>query len=127
MITQVNEGFGSSAMTLKSIAQLLNGEFLGSEESLAEPIEYISCSDLMSEVLAYSVPDAVLVTGLCTAQTVRTAAISDSKAIIYVFGQKPSPNTLKLAKELSLSIIITTKGAFEVCAILQNNGLKRIC
>ncbi len=41
-------------------------------------------ADLMSDVLASIRPGAVLLTGLCNPQVVRTAQIADIKAIIFV-------------------------------------------
>ena len=51
-------------------------------------------ADLMSDVLASIKPDAILFTGLCNPQVVRTAQMADIAAIVLVRGKNPPPETV---------------------------------
>ena len=74
-------------MKLRNIKELLEAEVLWGEESLDMEIEFAGGSDLMSDVLAFSKPGILLLTGLSNAQSVRTANFIEAKAIIYVRGK----------------------------------------
>ncbi|MBE0697741.1 MAG: hypothetical protein IH586_12540 [Anaerolineaceae bacterium] len=80
-------------------------------------------ADLMSDVLASIQPEAVLVTGLCNPQVVRTAQMADVTAIVLVRGKHPPAETIRLANEESVPLISTPFGMFEVCGRLHDQGL----
>ena len=94
-----------------------------------DEIEVSSCltSDMMSDILAYAEPWAILVTGLTNPQSVRTANVADAAAIIYIRGKKPHETTLELAQEMRIPVLSTEKGMFEVCGLLYAAGLAGIC
>jgi hypothetical protein len=48
-------------------------------------------SDLMSDVLTLKNDNLVLITGLATLQTIRTAEMADINCIIFVRNKKVSP------------------------------------
>ncbi|MFN2305262.1 MAG: hypothetical protein ACK2TV_16150, partial [Anaerolineales bacterium] len=68
-------------------------------------------------------PEAVLLTGLCNPQVVRTAQIADINAIVFVRGKKPAPEAIKIANEENIPLISTHYGLFEACGILYQAGL----
>jgi predicted transcriptional regulator len=80
-------------------------------------------ADLMSDVLASIQPEAVLFTGLCNPQVVRTAQMADVAAIVLVRGKRPPAETVRLANEEDLPLISTPYGMFEVCGRLHEAGL----
>ena len=81
-------------------------------------------ADLMSDVLAsIQQPDAVLLTGLCNPQVVRTAAMADMAAIVLVRGKNPPSETIDLAKKEQIPLISTPFGMFEICGKLHRAGL----
>ena len=80
-------------------------------------------ADLMSDVLASIQPNAVLLTGLCTPQVVRTAMMADVSAIVFVRGKTPQPETISLAAEEAIPLIMTPYGMFELCGRLFKAGL----
>lgn len=80
-------------------------------------------ADLMSDVLAAIQPDAVLLTGLCNPQVVRTAQMADVRAIVLVRGKQPPRETIDLAKSEGIPLISTPFGMFEVCGRLFRAGL----
>ena len=51
---------------------------------------YSACSaDLMSDVMAFSKSNALLLTGLINPQVIRTAEMMDIKAVIFARGKNP--------------------------------------
>jgi predicted transcriptional regulator len=80
-------------------------------------------ADLMSDVLASIQPESVLLTGLCNPQVVRTAMIADIRAIVFVRGKNPVQETIDLANEENIPLIITDFGMFDACGILYENDL----
>ena len=80
-------------------------------------------SDLMSDVLAAVKPGAVLLTGLCNPQVVRTAQMADVRAVIFLRGKQPTPEMIELATQKNIPIISSQKGMFELCGQLYTAGL----
>ena len=114
-------------MTLTEIKESLDCEILLSLESMDREVELVLSSDMMSDVLAFAEPGAILVTGLTNAQSVRTADFADAAAILYVRGKLPDEQTLELARELSIPLLSTKMGMFEVCGKLYSEGMRGIC
>jgi len=80
-------------------------------------------ADLMSDVLASIEPGAVLLTGLCNPQVIRTAVMADVAAVVLVRGKNPPIETVNLAKEEKIPLISSPFGMFELCGRLQQAGL----
>ena len=53
----------------------------------------------MSDVLAFSKDAAILLTGLCNPQSVRTAEMMDVKCLLYVRDKRPTMEMIELADE----------------------------
>lgn len=81
-------------------------------------------SDLMSDVLAAVKPGAVLLTGLCNPQVVRTAQMADVRAIIFLRGKQPSTEIVALATQENIPLISSDMGMFELCGKLYRAGLR---
>lgn len=111
------------AITLRDIKDLLKAEVLYGEEFLDEEVCCAGGSDLMSDVLAFSRPGLVLLTGLGNNQSVRTANIIDAKAIIYVRGKRPDAEGMELAKGMKIPILSTKLMMYCACGILYQKGL----
>ncbi|HSK86918.1 MAG TPA: hypothetical protein VK880_01075 [Anaerolineales bacterium] len=77
----------------------------------------------MSDVLASSQSKAVLLTGLTNPQVVRTAQIAEFRAIIFVRGKQPQPETLAVANQEKMPLISSPLGMFEMCGRLHQAGL----
>ena len=110
-------------MELSQIIKLINGKLLTDASIEGKEIVGAMGADLMSDVLASIQPEAVLLTGLCNPQVVRTALIADIRAIVFVRGKNPALETIALANEENLPLITTTAGLFEACGILYGAGL----
>jgi predicted transcriptional regulator len=80
-------------------------------------------ADLMSDVLASIQPEALLLTGLCNPQVVRTAHMADVRAIVFVRGKQPAPETINLANVENIPLISSPHGMFELCGRLFRAGL----
>ena len=74
-------------MKAKEIVEAINAKplALSSEESMEKDYSKGFASDLMSDVLAmvHEPESTVLITGLCNAQTIRTAEMLDMELIIF--------------------------------------------
>ena len=111
-------------MKLKEVATILNAEVICGQTRLEREVEAVFASDLMSDVLAsIQQSDAVLLTGLCNPQVVRTAAMADMAAIVLVRGKTPPPETIDLAEKEGIPLISTPFGMFEICGKLHRAGL----
>jgi predicted transcriptional regulator len=110
-------------MKLRDIKTLLKAEVLWGEDLLDMEIGFAGGSDLMSDVLAFSKPGILLLTGLSNAQTVRTANIIEAKAIIYVRGKKPDAIGTKMAEAIGIPILSTKYMMYKTCGILYAAGL----
>lgn len=80
-------------------------------------------ADLMSDVLASIEPCAVLLTGLCNPQVIRTAQMADVAAVVLVRGKKPPQSTIDLANLEKIPLITSPLGMFELCGRLYVAGL----
>ena len=77
----------------------------------------------MSDVLASIQPEAVLLTGLCNPQVIRTSMMADVAAIIIVRGKNIPKETIDLAKEEDIALISSPFGMFELAGRLYKAGL----
>jgi len=110
-------------MKLNEIVQKLNGKVLHSKINLDVEVKGAGGADLMSDVLASIQPQAVLLTGLCNPQVVRTAMMADVVAIVLVRGKTPPVETVQLAEKEHIPLISTPYGMYEACGILYQAGL----
>jgi hypothetical protein len=112
-------------MRLDEIIKILDAETLYDVKNKSDIDVELACGcDLMSDVLAYIKSNALLLTGLTTAQVIYTAENSDVGIVCFVRGKKPNRDTIKLAKEKNIILIATKHPLFESCGLLYNNGLK---
>jgi len=110
-------------MKLTDIIKITDGTVVNQGVSLDWEIKGGCGADLMSDVLASAQPDAVLLTGLCNPQVVRTAQMADVRAIVFVRGKVPPIETIELASEESIPLISSPYGMFELCGRLHLAGL----
>ena len=110
-------------MKLTELITLIEGHVLTNGVSLDREVAGGCGADLMSDVLAYSLPNAVLLTGLCSTQVVRTAQMADVRAIIFLRGKQPSSEIIELATEENIPLISSDMGMFELCGRLYKAGL----
>ncbi len=70
--------------------------------------------------------ETLLVTGLVTNQTIRTAEMLDIKTILFINGKTPSKAVLELADELDMILLTTNNTLFSASGKLYENKLKSI-
>lgn len=112
-------------MTLAEIRDLLNAEVICGEEKL-EDVEVHTAfgADLMSDVLAFARSGCLLITGLTTPQTVRTAFALDISAILICRGKMPQPQAVDIASELGIPLLRTRYIMYETCGMLYQAGMR---
>jgi predicted transcriptional regulator len=78
----------------------------------------------MSDVLSFSITKSLLVTGLTNAQVIRTAEMAAIEAIIFIQGKRPDTQTIKLAEEKHIPLLVTDLSMFDACGRLYEKGLR---
>lgn len=110
-------------MTIRQICELLDGRIICGEEHADRPVRSACGCDLMSDVLAFTRPGSVLLTGLTNPQVVRTAEMLDLKAVVFVRSKSPDERTVELAQSIGLALILSPYPLYESCGKLYTAGL----
>ncbi len=113
-------------MNLGELIDLVEGTALTNSINFKENILGGCGADLMSDVLASIEPGAVLLTGLCNPQVIRTAQMADVAAVVLVRGKQPPVATIELANDEEIPLIISPFGMFELCGRLYKAGLSSL-
>lgn len=111
-------------MRLDQLARHIDADVVYGQEMLETiEINQVYGADLMSDVLAFAQPGALLLTGLTNIQIVRTAQMMDLPAVIFVRGKYPQKEAVDLAVSLGMPVMVCHKSMFETCGILFKEGL----
>ncbi len=112
-------------MLLSEIMELAGCEAAWGLE-LAEGLQIAACfaADLMSDVLAFAEPGALLVTGLASLQSAHAADVAELAGILFVAGKRPAGPVLELARAKGLPVLCTPLSMFETCGRLHLAGLR---
>ncbi len=110
-------------MNVADLIEIIQGNLINHQADLTREVKGGCGADLMSDVLASIQPEAVLLTGLCNPQVIRTAQMADVAAIILVRGKTPPEETIDLAREEGIPLISSPFGMFELCGRLYQAGL----
>ena len=110
-------------ITLQALIECTEGTLLTNGAGQPVEIRGAGAADLMSDVLACVQPGAVLLTGLCNPQVVRTAQMADVAAVVLVRGKQPDAGTLALASQEGIPLISSPLGLFELCGRLYRQGV----
>lgn len=111
-------------MKLREICKLLDCDIITGENYLDREVKFAFGSDLMSDVLAYTEEETVLLTGLCNNQVIRTAEMLDLKAIVFVRGKTPTEEVVEMAKEDDILLLTTEHSMYSASGILYSKGLE---
>jgi len=105
------------------VKDILDAEVLVGADQLDKEVKTAFGADLMSDVLAFAKAGSLLLTGLTNPQVIRTSDVLDIAAIIMVRGKRPSPETIRLAEELQIPILVTKYILFETAGKLYAKGI----
>ena len=104
---------------------LINGKILTNMRK-EKDFTHAFASDLMSDVLCVDKESLLLITGLSTMQTIRTAEMSNADCIVIARGKCVSKEMIDLAERNGAMIINTDKSVFSVSGILYRNGIRPV-
>ena len=110
-------------MNVQELIDITSGELITKSADLMREIKGVCGADLMSDVLASIQPEAVLLTGLCNPQVIRTAMMADITAIVLVRGKRPPQETVDLANKEKVPLITSPFGMYELCGRLYHTGM----
>ena len=110
-------------MKLSEIVGILQAEVLHGEDLDRINIERACGSDLMSDVLCYSMRGSLLLTGLTNPQAVRTAEMSEIAAVCFVRGKKPPSETVELARKNDIPLLLSADSMYLACGKLYSAGI----
>ena len=106
-------------MTIRDIVENLPAHVVCGPAGCADlRITRVIAGDLMSDILVSVDSDALLVTSLATEQTVRSADMVGSPAILLVNDKLPLPSMKALADECGITLLATPMPLFESCVTL---------
>jgi hypothetical protein len=110
-------------MDLQTVISLLDAKIVYNHPVLEQIVSGGAGADLMSDVLAFTEPDSLLLTGLTNLQVVRTAEMAGIRAIVFVRGKYPPEDTIRLAEETRIPLFSTHCTMYEACGRLYQAGL----
>lgn len=109
-------------MKISDAANVLEAQVLCGEAHTSREIRSVFASDLMSDVLAFADEFSLLLTGLVSPQTIRTADMTDIFCVIFVNGKTPDKIILDLADSCEITIMKTQLGMYAACGRLYAAG-----
>jgi predicted transcriptional regulator len=110
-------------MKLRDVLHTIEGKVISKNVDLDQEVQMGCGADLMSDVLAFTHEGTLLMSGLTNPQVVRTAEMAGIKAIVFVRGKLPPPETIALAEEKSIPLLASKYTMFETCGRLYAEGL----
>lgn len=111
-------------MTLATAIGVIKAETIIPAPSLEAALSGAFAADLMSDVLAFAREDSLLVTGLNSDQTIRTAAIKHLIAVVLIQGKQVTPDMIEAAREQGVGLYQTPLSKYETCGLLLEAGLR---
>jgi predicted transcriptional regulator len=111
-------------LTLEEISRVIECKLITGEKNLDQDFTEVLAADLMSDVLAYTKPGAILLTGLRNVQSVITSHVAEVRAIVYVRGKVPDDEAIKLAEQKRIPLLSSRLSMFVACGRLFEKGLK---
>lgn len=112
------------AVTLTEAIGVLKAETVVPAGSSQGTLTGCFAADLMSDVLAFARPGSLLITGLVTDQTIRTAAIKHLAAVVIIEGKQVGSDMLEAAAEQAVPVYRTPLSKYEACGLLFQAGLR---
>lgn len=111
-------------MNLEQILAVIDGQAISPRADLSIEVDMACGADLMSDVLAFTHSGTLLLTGLTNPQVVRTCEMAGIRAIVFVRGKTPPPETIDLAESKGIPLLASRFTMFETCGLLYTRGLQ---
>ena len=111
-------------MKLSEVLEAIEGEMISKNADMDLEVQMGCGADLMSDVLAFTHEGTLLMSGLTNPQVVRTAEMADIRAIVFVRGKIPPPETVTLAEEKGIPLLASKYTMFETCGRLFQAGMQ---
>jgi hypothetical protein len=112
------------SMTLAAAVDVLKAEPVYQPPGDGTLLSGCFAADLMSDVLAFARQGSLLLTGLVTHQTMRTAAIKQLAAVVVVEGKQVGNDMVEAAREEFVPLYRTPLSKYEACGLLLQAGLR---
>lgn len=110
-------------MKLREVLELIEGNVISENVDLDQEVQMGCGADLMSDVLSFTHDGTLLMSGLTNPQVVRTADMAGIRAIVFVRGKLPPPETISLAEEKGIPLLASKYTMFETCGRVYRAGL----
>ncbi|MDD4601443.1 hypothetical protein SDC9_09057 [bioreactor metagenome] len=111
-------------MKLEEVGRILEADLLCGEDLLLREVVTVCGSDLLSDVLAFTIQETLLLTALINMQVIRTADLSDLIGIVFVNGKRPGTDLIAMAQQKRIPLFVTRLPMYEACGRLYQYGLK---
>lgn len=103
-------------MDLIRIADAINAELVWGPDGWEQStIEAVFASDLMSDVLMSDRDHMLLITSLSTEQSIRSASIVGSEAVVIANNKTVTDGMVDLAREQGIALFCTRYPKYESC------------
>jgi hypothetical protein len=114
----------NNGLRIEETRRLVEGRIF-TDPSSAENrrVEKAFASDLMSEVLTLLTDNLLLITGLNSLQSIRTAEMADIGAVLFVRGKEPDEKMIELAGSSGIILLGTPFSMFRTAGVLYCAGL----
>ncbi len=112
-------------MQVSDLIRILDAKLHSGEDKLDMEIMSACGADLMSDVMAFVKEKVVLLTGLITTQTIRTADLMDIRVVILVRGKAPTQDMIEMARRNGMVLLSTRNTMFISCGLLYEAGLRQ--
>ena len=110
-------------MTLQEVKEILDAQVIIAAQDPNLELKMACGCDLMSDVLAFTKEESLLLTGLTNLQVVRTAEMANVKAVVFVRGKEPDREAIALAMSKNIPVLLTDLPMYEACGRLYQRGL----
>lgn len=110
-------------LRVREICDLFNLDVVSGKSNLDREVTGGYCGDLLSDVIANSSAGNVWLTIQGHQNIVAVAALKQISAIIIVNGRSADAETVAKAEEEGISILLSSKSAFEMTCLLGQAGL----
>ena len=111
-------------MKLSIVREILKAELLTEGELVDTEIVAGGAADLMTDILAKSAKNALLITGVVSQEVLETAISAQVGAILFVRGKKLPADLLDRAHDANMQVLRTQSSMFVASGLLYINGLK---